>query len=142
MAIDLEPSPESPLSLHPRDPANAPLILIVEDNEANVITLSSYLQAKGYRLLCANDGENAIVLAQSEKPDLILMDIQMSGMDGIEATQKIRQDPELARTPIIALTALAMEGDADRCLAAGANAYVTKPIRLKQLTTLMQGFLS
>ena len=66
----------------------------------------------------------------------------MSGMDGIEATQKIRQDPELARTPIIALTALAMEGDADRCLAAGANAYVTKPIRLKQLTTLMQGFLS
>ena len=142
VAIDLEPSPESPLSLHPRDPANAPLILIVEDNEANVITLSSYLQAKGYRLLCANDGENAIVLAQSEKPDLILMDIQMSGMDGIEATQKIRQDPELARTPIIALTALAMEGDADRCLAAGANAYVTKPIRLKQLTTLMQGFLS
>lgn len=142
VAIDLEASPESPSSLYSSTPGNAPLILIVEDNEANVITLSSYLQAKGYRLCCANDGENAIVLAQSEKPDLILMDIQMSGMDGIQATQKIRQDPELAHTPIIALTALAMEGDAERCLAAGANAYVTKPIRLKQLTILMQGFLN
>jgi CheY-like chemotaxis protein len=102
----------------------------------------NYLEAKGYRLILAENGEKAIALAQSEKPDLILMDIQMPGMDGLEAIKQIRLNANLAQIPIIALTALAMPGDRDRCLEAGANEYVSKPVRLKQLTSLMQDLLN
>ncbi|MEB3190606.1 MAG: PAS domain-containing protein [Snowella sp.] len=117
------------------------LILLAEDNAANVLALSDYLTVKGYRLIVANNGEMAITLAQSEKPDLILMDIQMPGMDGLEAIKQIRLNANLAQIPIIALTALAMPGDRDRCLKAGANEYVSKPVRLKQLTNLIQEML-
>jgi CheY-like chemotaxis protein len=119
-----------------------PLILIVEDNELNINTISSYLTAKGYRPIVASDGESAIKLTQKFRPDLILMDIQMPGMDGFEAIGCIRQQPELAKIPIVALTALAMEGDRDKCLAAGANDYLTKPVKLKQLNATIQHFLS
>ena len=120
----------------------SPLVLLAEDNEATVQTVSSYLEAKGYRLQVAHNGEAAIELAKAEKPDLILMDIQMPGMDGLVATQHIRQISELAQTPIVALTALAMEGDQERCLAAGADRYVSKPVRLKQLILLMEELLN
>ncbi len=120
----------------------SPLVLLAEDNEANILTISSYLEAKGYRLILANNGQEAIALAQSQHPDLILMDIQMPGMDGLEAIQHIRHDPNLVDIPIIALTALAMQGDRDRCLAAGANDYLSKPIKLKQLTTTIQHLLA
>jgi CheY-like chemotaxis protein len=90
----------------------------------------------------AENGEKAIALAQSEKPDLILMDIQMPGMDGLEAIKQIRLNANLAQIPIIALTALAMPGDRDRCLEAGANEYISKPVRLKQLTSLIQEMLT
>ncbi|MFK8186013.1 MAG: PAS domain S-box protein [Phormidesmis sp.] len=120
----------------------SPLILLAEDNQASVQTVSSYLEAKGYRLQVAHNGETAIELAQAEKPDLILMDIQMPGMDGLVATQRIRQISELAQTPIIALTALAMEGDRERCLAAGVDRYMSKPVRLKQLILLMEELLN
>ncbi len=123
------------------DTLTAPLILLVEDNTVNVRTVSSYLKAKGYRILIASNGEDAIALTHTHRPDLILMDIQMPGMDGLEATQQIRAIPEAANTPIIALTALAMEGDRDRCFAAGVNDYLTKPVRLKQLTNVIQQFL-
>jgi CheY-like chemotaxis protein len=116
-------------------------ILIAEDNEANIMTISSYLGVKGYQLLVARNGHEAIELAQSSLPDLILMDIQMPGMDGIEAIQKIRQNPELASIPIIAITALAMKGDREKCLTAGANDYISKPIKLKQLNETIQHFL-
>ncbi|WP_434685233.1 GAF domain-containing protein [Pseudanabaena minima] len=119
-----------------------PLILLVEDNEANIITISSYLTAKGYVIVLANNGEEAIALAQSSKPDLILMDIQMPVMDGLEATRLIRQIPSLDHVPIIAITALAMENDVERCLAAGANDYLSKPIKLRQLTKMIQQFLT
>jgi len=122
-------------------PSASPLILLAEDNEANIGTLSSYLTAKGYRLTFAKTGQEAIALAQSQRPDVILMDIQMPGMDGLHAIQQIRQDPDLENTPIIALTALAMEGDRDRCLAMGANDYLTKPVKLKQLTSTIQQLL-
>ncbi|HEY9646730.1 MAG TPA: ATP-binding protein, partial [Chroococcidiopsis sp.] len=118
------------------------LILLVEDNEANILTVSGYLKAKGYRLIVANNGQEAIALAQSEHPDLILMDIQMPGMDGFEAMRRIRQNPVIGDVPMIALTALAMSGDRDRCLAAGANDYIAKPIKLKQLAATIQQFLS
>jgi len=120
---------------------NSSLILLVDDNDANVITVSNYLQAKGYHLLVGKNGQEAVSLALSENPDLILMDIQMPGVDGIEAIQEIRRYPNLVDMPIIALTALAMQGDRDRCLEAGANEYIAKPIRLKELFAVTQKFL-
>ena len=121
--------------------AKAPLILLAEDNEANISTISSYLKARGYRLILAKNGREAIAQAQAEVPDLILMDIQMPGMDGLEAMQQIRLNPNLVEIPIIALTALAMEGDRERCLAAGANDYLSKPVKLKQLILTIQHHL-
>jgi CheY-like chemotaxis protein len=122
-------------------PPVLPLILLAEDNIANVETLTGYLESRGYRLMVAETGQKAIDLAQVHAPDMILMDIQMPGMDGLEATRRMREKPELAQTPIIALTALAMPGDREKCLAAGANQYLTKPIRLKELVTTIQSFL-
>jgi CheY-like chemotaxis protein/signal transduction histidine kinase len=118
-----------------------PLILIVEDNELNINTISSYLTVKGYRPIVAQDGAAAIQLAQQHYPDLILMDIQMPGMDGLEAISRIRQHPQLAKIPIVALTALALDGDRDKCLNAGANDYLTKPVKLKQLNQTIQQWL-
>ena len=130
-------------SLQPSDRSeNGPLILLAEDNSDNIMTLSSYLRVRGYRILLAHNGYEAIDLARSSQPDVILMDIQMPGMDGLEAMRQIRQYPELREIPMIALTALAMPDDRDRCLAAGANDYLSKPIRLKQLATLIQHCLS
>jgi CheY-like chemotaxis protein len=130
----------------PRDvqPENAiaPLILLAEDNEANIQTFISYLNAINYRVIVAKNGEEAVTLAKENFPDIILMDVKMPIMDGLEATKQIRRDPNLINTPIIALTALAMEGDRDRCLAAGANEYLSKPIKLKQLATVIQQLLS
>ncbi|MCX5934742.1 MAG: response regulator, partial [Pseudanabaena sp. LacPavin_0818_WC45_MAG_42_6] len=125
-----------------RDPAAwSPLILLAEDNEANIMTFSSYLEAKSYRMLLAKDGLKAIAIAKAHQPDLILMDIQMPGIDGIEATQQIRCDPNLINVPIIALTALAMTGDRERCLEAGANDYLSKPVKLKALDQMIQTHL-
>ena len=121
---------------------NAPLILIAEDNEANIVTVSSYLEAKDYRVVIAKNGVEAIAIAKAEHPDLILMDIQMPVMDGLEAIAQIRLDPDLANIPIIALTALTMEGDRDRCLEAGANEYLSKPIKLKSLDQMIQTWLN
>jgi signal transduction histidine kinase len=122
--------------------AKSPLILLAEDNEANISTFSSYLTAKGYQIILAEDGQKAIDLTHSERPDLILMDIQMPHVDGIEAITIIRQHPQLVNIPIIALTALAMAGDRERCLAAGANDYLTKPVQLRQLNQKIQEWLN
>ncbi|MDY7055528.1 PAS domain S-box protein [Limnospira fusiformis] len=126
----------------PSTPNAAPLLLLAEDNEANISTISSYLTAKGYRIELAKNGQEAINQAVALSPDLILMDIQMPGMDGLEAMKRIREIPELATTPIIALTALAMESDRKACLLAGANEYLSKPVRLKQLTMTIQDLLN
>lgn len=117
------------------------LILLAEDNEANISTFSSYLKAKGYRILVAQDGQEAIALTKAEHPDLILMDIQMPIMDGLEAIKQIRLDPNFVNMPIIALTALAMTGDRKKCLEAGANEYMTKPVKLNLLAASIQQFL-
>ncbi|MBD2175771.1 response regulator [Pseudanabaena sp. FACHB-1998] len=134
-------NPDSPLQSIPSTALAPPLILLAEDNEENILTISSYLEAKGYRIIVAKNGQEAIASAKSHQPDLILMDIQLPVMDGLEATKQIRLDPDLVDLPIIALTALAMEGDRDRCLAAGANEYISKPIKLKQLALLIQELL-
>jgi PAS domain S-box-containing protein len=122
--------------------SHPPQILLVEDQQANIDTISDYLVAKGYQVKAAKNGEEAIALAKSEHPDVIVMDIQMPGMDGLEAMGHIRTDPSLVDTPIIALTALAMDVDRDRCLAAGANDYLSKPVRLRHLVATIQGLLN
>jgi CheY-like chemotaxis protein len=118
-----------------------PLILLAEDNDMNVATVSSYLTALGYRLIYAKNGQTAVELAQTQMLDLILMDIQMPDMDGLEAMQLIRSDARCANIPIVALTALAMPGDRERCLAAGANHYLSKPFKMKALKGLIQQLL-
>ena len=123
-------------------PGHAPLILLAEDNEANASTIASYLGAKGYRLERARTGREAVELAQAHHPDLILMDIQMPDLDGLEASRQIRADPSLAETAIVALTALAMPQDGDRCLAAGINEYICKPIKLKDLAEVVRALLN
>ncbi|WOD39825.1 PAS domain-containing protein [Nodosilinea sp. E11] len=149
-AIDsLQHSHQAPLSpvmvVSSPDSANSavepPLILLAEDNDMNIATVSSYLTALGYRLVYAKNGQVAVELAQTQTPDLILMDIQMPGMDGLEAMQLIRSDTRCAHIPIVALTALAMPGDRERCLAAGANDYLSKPFKMKVLKGLIQQLL-
>jgi PAS domain S-box-containing protein len=145
------PSPEPTPSLAITDgylpSIEYPLILLAEDNQANIDTLSSYLEASNYRLILASNGHEVISILEGrlntpvDLPDLILMDIQMPGMDGLETMQRIRQDLQLADLPIIALTALAMTGDREKCLAAGANDYLTKPVKLKQLRETIQSLI-
>ena len=113
--------------------AIAPLILVAEDNEANIQTFICYLTALNYRIIIAKNGIEVVSMAKANSPDIILMDVQMPIMDGFEATQQIRRDPNLINTPIIALTALAMEGDRERCLAVGMNEYMSKPFKFKEL---------
>ena len=136
------PSPVESIHLNPSDSTITPLILFAEDNEANINTISSYLKAKGYRLLIAKNGHEAIAKAQAEPPDLILMDIHMPELDGLETIQRLRQVPKFNTIPIIALTALAMPGDRERCLDAGATDYLSKPIRLKTLTHTIRHHLA
>ena len=119
-----------------------PTILIAEDNEANTISVTSYLQAKGYYCVIAQNGQEAINLARIHHPQLILMDIQMPEMDGITATKQIRNEPILADIPIIALTALAMTGDREKCLEAGANDYLSKPYQLKYLAKVIEDLIA
>ena len=114
-------------------------ILLVEDNDHNIATISEYLEIKGYDVILARNGEQAIERTKRDKPDLILMDVQMPGMDGLEATRRIRADEAIPHIPIITVTAMAMRGDRERCLAAGADDYIGKPIRLK---TLMKAIAS
>lgn len=118
-----------------------PLILLAEDNQANTETYSNYLVCHGYRLITATSGAEAISLAKLHKPDIILMDIQMPDMDGLEAIRQIRSFAELIHVPIVALTALAMPGDRERCIAVGANEYLTKPVRLRYLVNKISELL-
>jgi PAS domain S-box-containing protein len=137
----LQPQRSPQTNPHPSK-RSSPRILMAEDNQANIDSVCDYLTAKGYTLILAKNGQEAIDLAQMEQPDLILMDIQMPTMDGIEAIRRIRADQTIATIPILALTALAMEGDREKCLAAGANDYLCKPVRLRQLADAIQKLVS
>ena len=108
-------------------------ILLVEDNEMNRDMLSRRLARKGYAVVCAVDGAQAVLMAQSEEPALILMDMSLPGLDGWEATRRLKAMPETRSIPIIALTAHAMAGDREKCLAAGMDGYLSKPIRPDEL---------
>ena len=127
---DTDPLPDTS---GPGDPLQKPRVLLVDDNESNLEMLSTYLRIKGCEVLVARSGAGAIDLAREQPPDIILMDVQMPEMDGLETTRRLRTDRALRRTPIIALTALVMPGDREQCLAAGMDDYLGKPIGLKEL---------
>jgi CheY-like chemotaxis protein len=103
-------------------------ILIVEDSPLNRKLVEAVLRPHGYRLLIAVDGEEAIEMATRERPDLILMDIQLPKVSGYDATKTLRSQPETAHIPIVALTAHAMADERERVMAAGCDGYITKPI--------------
>jgi two-component system cell cycle response regulator DivK len=109
------------------------VVLVVEDNEKNMKLFRDVLQATGYVTLEAGTGEDAIRLATSEVPALVLMDVQLPGMDGVEALEVLRRDDATASIPVIALTAQAMHGDRERFLQAGFDGYLSKPVDLAEL---------
>jgi two-component system cell cycle response regulator DivK len=116
-------------------------ILLVEDNEMNRDMLSRRLERRGYQVLTAIDGVQGVELAQSEHPDLILMDMSLPILDGWQATQQLKAAPETKDIPIIALTAHAMAGDREHCLQAGCDDYETKPIEFPRLLAKIQTLL-
>lgn len=116
-------------------------ILVVEDNEMNLDMLSRRLARRGYEVLIATDGAQGVQLAQTEKPDLILMDMSLPVMDGWQATRQLKGDAELQHIPIIALTAHAIAGDREKCLAAGCDEYESKPIKFPDLMEKIAMFI-
>ena len=108
-------------------------ILVIEDNAANMKLACLLLRNAGHSVLCAVDAEIGLTLASANQPDLILMDLQLPGMDGLAATAVLKQDRATAAIPIIALTALAMKSDREKSQAAGCDAYIAKPLRYKEL---------
>ena len=116
-------------------------VLVVEDNPANMKLTSLLLKGAGHHVLPAVDAETGLRLALAEQPDLILMDIQLPGMDGLAATAILKQDPATASIPVIALSALAMKADKERSQTAGCDAYIVKPLRYKELYAVMDHFL-
>jgi two-component system cell cycle response regulator DivK len=107
-------------------------VLIVEDNPANMTLATFLLESAGHTVLRATDAEAGLTLARTEQPDLILMDIQLPGMDGLEATGLLKGDGATRAIPVIALTALAMKGDEERIRAAGCDGYIAKPMRYQE----------
>jgi PAS domain S-box-containing protein len=125
----------------PGAPRQLASILLVDDNEATLTTLSDFLQNQTYQVRLAHNGTEALAQLHSARPDIMLIDIQMPGMDGLEVIQHIRAEAGCKALPIVAITALAMPGDQERCLAAGANAYLSKPLNLRQLSQTLQTLL-
>jgi two-component system cell cycle response regulator DivK len=118
-----------------------PRILVVEDNPANMKLATLLLRNAGHTPLCAVDAETGLTLARAEQPDLILMDIQLPGMDGLAATALLKADPVTASIPIIALTAMAMKEDREKTAAAGCDAYIAKPLRYQELYAAIDALL-
>jgi len=117
-------------------------VLIVEDNPANMKLAIFLLESVGHTVLSAVDAEVAMTLAHAERPDLILMDIQLPGMDGLEAIRLLKHDDATCVIPVIALTALAMKGDEARIRAAGCDGYIAKPIRYQEFLATVASQLS
>jgi len=117
-------------------------ILIVEDNPRNMRLMEMTLRAKNYALLRATDGEEALDMAGRERPDLIIMDIQLPKMSGLEVTRKLRENPAFSHTPIIGVTAHAMKGDREKVLEAGCDLYLSKPINTRELPGVIAEMLT
>jgi two-component system cell cycle response regulator DivK len=117
-------------------------VLVVEDNPANLRLAIFLLQSVGHRVLSARDAEAGLLLARNERPDLILMDIQLPLMDGLQATALLKQDETTRDIPVIALTALAMKGDEERIRGAGCDGYIAKPMRYQEFLATVAAHLA
>ena len=117
------------------------VILIVEDDPRNLKLIRDLLQIRGYTTLEATDGKQGVDMARAKMPDLILMDIQMPVMDGLEATSILKADPVTKSITIVALTAFAMQGDREKCMEAGFNDYITKPLDIRAFMTKIKEYL-
>jgi two-component system cell cycle response regulator DivK len=120
----------------------AKTILIVEDNDLNMKLFQDLLEAQGYAIIGTRNGLEALDLTRSHRPDLILMDIRLPDVSGLEVTKWIKDDPELRAIPVIAVTAFAMKGDEERILQGGCEAYLSKPISVAKLIETVRRFLS
>ena len=118
------------------------VVLVVEDNPANMTLATFLLESAGHTVLSATDAEAGLTLARDEQPNLILMDIQLPGMDGLEATGLLKRDHATRAIPVIALTALAMKGDEERIRAAGCDGYIAKPMRYQEFLATISALLS
>ncbi len=116
------------------------VVLVVEDNPLNMKLIRSLLQMGKYRVIEAGDAESGLASARQNQPDLILMDIQLPGMDGLAATRVLKQDLGLRQIPVLALTAHAMAGDEQKALEAGCNGYITKPINTRSFLKNLEPF--
>ena len=117
-------------------------ILVVEDNEANQLLIRAILELEGYAVDVAGSAPDALAMIQRSKPDLILMDIQLPGQDGLSLTRELKGDPASCAIPVIALTAHAMNGDREQALDAGCSAYISKPIDTRTFGASVRRFLS
>jgi CheY-like chemotaxis protein len=120
---------------------SSPLILVVDDNEAGQLLVSSVLELEGFRLDLAGSSQEVLERVNARQPDLILMDVQLPGQDGLTLTRQLKADPATAAIPIIALTAHAMAGDQELALAAGCVGYISKPINTRTLGDQLREFL-
>jgi len=116
-------------------------VLVVEDNEDNRALVAKVLGYAGYRVVEAASGEEALELVAGGPPDLILMDLNLGGMNGFEATRRLKEDPATARVPVVALTAYAMVGDRERALEAGCDGYIAKPVDVRRLPEQVETFI-
>ena len=117
-------------------------ILVVEDNELNMKLVKGLIKIGKYRMLEAMDAESGIQLIREQRPDLVLMDIQLPGMDGLSATKMIKEDPALKDIPIVALTSYAMQGDEEKALEAGCTGYIAKPIDTRKFLETISQYLN
>ena len=116
-------------------------VLIIEDNAANMTLATFLLQSAGHSVLSATDAESGLTLARAEQPDLVLMDIQLPGMDGLEATALLKSHESTRDIPVVALTALAMKGDEERIRAAGCDGYIAKPLAYREFLATIAAHL-
>ncbi len=125
-----------------REPAMAKTVLIVEDNELNMKLFHDLLEAHGYATLQTKDGMEALKIARESRPDLILMDIQLPEVSGLEVTKWIKEDDDLKSIPVIAITAFAMKGDEEKIREGGCEDYIAKPISIAKFLDTVQRYLS
>ena len=134
-------SKSAPEPFCPDDSITGKKIMIVEDNRLNMLLAADYLKAKGAIASEAFDGISALEKADAEHPDLILMDIQMPEMDGFEVLKRLKMNPRTRRIPVIAMTALAMKGDQEKCLRHGFDDYISKPVNLSEMIDKIHSLL-